>query len=360
VTIGTVGEQSGLIGSVLAPGPKAVQAWAAYINAKGGVNCHPVRYIIEDDGGDPSRHQAEVQQLVEQYRVIAIVQEDAGATAQSSVGYLTAKRIPVIGSDTSGQWEYQSPMFFPQATSGVLAVDDVQFAALATVYAGEGKTKIGTISCVEATVCSQIYDAAPKLAPKYGLTLVYRAQASLTQPDYTSYCQAAQSAGAQLIYVGLDHNSMVRVARSCSAVNYHPAYAMVSSTANVDLASDALLDGLVLGMPVAPWMVSSPAVTEFQNALKQYAPGVQPGPASIVGWVSAKLFQLAAQNLSDAGTTQSLLAGLWSIKGDDLGGLTQPLNFTENQDTQPVLCYWIAEIKGGQWISPNGGRRTCR
>jgi hypothetical protein len=56
---------------------RAVAAWAAAVNATGGLNCHPVKYIIEDDGGDPSRNQALTQQLVEQDHVIALVHVDA-------------------------------------------------------------------------------------------------------------------------------------------------------------------------------------------------------------------------------------------------------------------------------------------
>ena len=56
--IGSVGEYSGLLGPILAPGVKSVQAWVAATNAKGGLNCHPVKLVVYDTGGDPARNQA--------------------------------------------------------------------------------------------------------------------------------------------------------------------------------------------------------------------------------------------------------------------------------------------------------------
>jgi hypothetical protein len=142
-------------------------------------------------------------------------------------------------------------------------------------------------------------------------------------------------------------------------VNYNVVLGTGGSSATAVLTADPQLDGMIIGMNVAPWTVNTPAVSEFLSALKRYAPGVAPGGAAITGWVSAKLFQAAALHAPDPTTSQSILDGLWSIQGDDLGGLTQPLTFTQNQVAPQTLCYWVMQIKGGQYVSPNGGQRAC-
>src|SRR5207249_97425 len=71
ITIGTVGTQSGVVGTYFASGVQGVQTWVSAINAAGGLNCHPVKFLVADDGGDPSRNQALVQQFVERDRVLA-------------------------------------------------------------------------------------------------------------------------------------------------------------------------------------------------------------------------------------------------------------------------------------------------
>src|SRR5581483_2150589 len=53
IVIGSVGTMSGVVGYLFAPGAKAVSAWAAEMNEKGGINCHSVKHLIGDSGGDP-------------------------------------------------------------------------------------------------------------------------------------------------------------------------------------------------------------------------------------------------------------------------------------------------------------------
>src|SRR5207245_1410101 len=153
VVIGIVGTQSGIVGASIADGVKAVQAWVAATNATGGLHGHQVRVVVADDQADPARQRALVQQLVEQNHVIAFVYNDAPLTGQASVDYLTQKRVPVLGSELAGQWFYQSPMFFPEAVSG-LVLTDVSVRGVAQVVVPHGQVKTALLTCQEAQYCT--------------------------------------------------------------------------------------------------------------------------------------------------------------------------------------------------------------
>lgn len=359
--IGTVGHYSGAFGAVLGPGTRAVQAWAAARNAEGGVNCHQVKYVIADDGADPSRQQALVQQLVERDGVIAFVYMANPITGAASVKYLTEKRVPVIGGSAGeGEWVYSSPMHFPHASSNLLLTRAV-FAAQGEVARREGKSKLGVIACVEVQACSRAYDLGESYGPEFGMRVVYRAKVSLVQPDYTSECLAARNAGVETMFLGIEVAGSIRLARSCKSVSYQPLYAIISSVATPSVASTPSFDKVAVGEVVMPWMVTSnPGIAEYQAVLKQYAPGVEPGPNPTAGWASAKVFELATKNMAEPPSSQNILAGLWSIKNNDLGGITAPLTFTKDQNAPKVFCYWTVQLVGGQFVSPNGGKRTCK
>lgn len=357
INIGTVGEQSGIAGSAVAAGTRAVSAWVAMINARGGINCHPLRYIVTDDGADPAQHQALVQKLVEEDRILAIVFMNAVIPGQASVEYLTNKRIPVIGNEGGEGWFYTSPVYFPQQGTG-----DVALKGLLSAAAQIGKDKnVGTLSCIEAPACSRLADVGPVFAQQVGVRLVYSGKASIAQPDYTSVCQAAQRAGVQTWIVVLDPNSLSRVGRSCATVGYRPQYVVYGGSSNLQTGDDPNLNGVVVGMPTIPWMLTDhPGVAEFTDALARFAPGVPAEPITITAWVAAKLFERATQNIPEPPTSEGILAGLWSIKGDDLGGMTQPLTFTKGQNAPlDPTCNWLAQAVDGTWITPNGGQRTC-
>jgi branched-chain amino acid transport system substrate-binding protein len=359
VVIGTVGEQSGVFGGFIGGGPRAVQAWAQMVNARGGLNCHPVKYVVADDGGDPSRHQSLVKQLVEQDHVIAIVQSDAPLTGQSSVQYLVAKGIPVIGNEGGEPWSYENPTYFPQATNSAPLVI-ASIAGAADVAKARGITDIGEFNCIEAPACSSFYPKFREYAPKFGLNLVYGAQVSLTLPDYTAQCQGAKQAGARVLFMGLDGNSQSRVARSCKGVGYSPIYTSTSSAVVLGLADDPNLNGITFTLQVLPWMITSnPRVQEYRAALAKYAPSQPPDGASIIGWTSAKLFEAAAAASGGTPTSAGLLKALWSMKGNTLGGLTYPLTYAKGKNAPQTMCYWLVQIKDGAFLSPDNGKMRC-
>jgi ABC-type branched-subunit amino acid transport system substrate-binding protein len=358
VTIASVGEQSGLIGALAVKGTYGVRAWVASVNARGGVNCHPVKYLVADDGGDPSRAQSLVQQMVEQNGVKAFVYMDGPLTNQASVDYLTSKRVPVIGTEGAEELVYEHPMYFPQANSGLLLLQQPILAGPG--LKARGITRMGLLACVEAAACGVLRSHFSAWATQAGFTPVYNGQASLAQPDFTSSCQQAQSAGVQVLVTGMDGSSNDRIARSCDSIGYHPQLLSNGGVATQNSLQDPLLNGWLLGLQVKPPVVTgSPAIDEFKSAMARYAPGVAVDPNVEVGWTAAKLFEVAAQHLSEPPTSASILDGLWSVQHNDLGGLTYPMTFTRDQNAPHVFCYWLMAIKDGRFVSPNNGQRTC-
>lgn len=358
ITIASVGHQSGVLGATIGSGPRAVSAWAAWINARGGVNCHQVRHLIVDDGSDPARHQALVQQMVEEEGVIAFVQQNAILTGPASVPYIERVQVPVIGTD-AGEHFYESPMFFPQYFAGDTAIRG-SVRAIMRFAKSQGMNTMAVISCVESTLCSGFTPGAQSLAAEEGVEVVYGGQVTIAAPDYTSQCQQAQQRGAQVFLVAVDANAVRRVVRSCESINYHPLYSAPSIAASNILLAEPGADGLVAGVGAIPWtQTDNPAVAEFLDAIAQYAPGLEPGADAMAGWTSAKLFELAAQNLPADPTAADVLAGLWAVRDNDLGGLTYPLTFTQGQTAPRVECWFTVQIQGGAWTSPDNGARAC-
>lgn len=360
--IGMVGTQSGIVGSLMITMTRGMQAWVAHTNAQGGLNCHPVEYMVVDDGGDPSRHQSLVRQLVEERGVVAFANMGAPVSGQSSVNYLEENQIPVIGSDTGSPWALTSPMYFPQSIHAHQSFESV-IAAAADAALPQGKTKLGALYCVEAPLCSSVGPKLDSYAKKYGLQLVYAQEVTIVAPDYTSQCQAAQRDGAEILFVAVDPNAVKRIARSCRSVNFNPLYVTVSMLAPPTIADDPNLDGLVGSMGVITPMISgNAALDEYQQAMARYAPGIDAkhDPGGIIGWTSGKLLEAAATHLSDTPTSADLLKGLWAIKNNDLGGLTTPLTFNQDQPTTPKFCYWTFQFSGGEPVlGPTGSERVC-
>jgi branched-chain amino acid transport system substrate-binding protein len=363
IAIGSVGQQSGVAGQIQAPGPQAVKAWAASVNAAGGLYCHQIKYYVGDDAGDPSRNQALVREFVEHDGVVAFVHNDSALAGDGSVPYLTEHKIPVIGTSTgepAGAWA--SPMYFPQAVSGLNIGKEV-VAAAGTTLVPQGKTKLASLLCVEAPLCSSFQPYLADWAKEYGLDLVYKGSASLVQPDFTASCQAAKSAGAQILLIGLDQSSILRVVRSCAAVNFHPIVAtsgvlMVGNT----VRDSPLLDQTIVASGVAPWFgISIPGVAQFADTMNKFAPGVLLSGTGMLGYTSAQLFAYVTQFVPDNPTSQDYIDALYRVHKNDLAGITTDLTFTKSAANQvnQKFCFWTVQVRNKQWTSPNNFARTC-
>ena len=357
--IGLVGTLSGPAGASLAGLADGARVWVRYINDQGGLNGHKVEIVTADDGGDPSRHRALVQEFVEQRGVVAFVGNPEALTGAGSVDYLTGAGVPVIGSEGAGGYFYESPVYFPQASSGN-ALAQGTLTVIGAVAHQRGMTKAATINCVEVQVCRDANARAEAGFARVGLQLVYRAQASLGQPDFTAECLNANRAGAQLISLGMDANAVRAIALACARQGYHPLLIWTAGSTASSLASDPNLEGSLIVSNVGPWPSTATAGTkEFNDAMAKYAPGTVATGATMQGWVSGKVLELAATGISEPPTAKSIVDALGQVNGDPMPDITGPLAFHPGAPASPTACGFAVFIHDRAFTAGDDVGRVC-
>jgi branched-chain amino acid transport system substrate-binding protein len=357
--IGNVSTTSGPIGSSVRPAVEALQVWVRAVNSRGGINGHLVKLVTADDGADPARHRAQVQEMVQRDHVIAFIANQAPFTEAQSVDYHNQVGVPVIGGEGSGQFFYESPMHFP-AFPHEVALFKLWLASPARQLVPEGKTKLATLTCQEATACEGADTTWRKYAEEVGFQLVYRARSSIAQPDYTAECLNAKSAGAEVLVISMDGNSVSRIITSCSRQGYQPTYAIPSHAANPSLLDFPDFEGAAITSQTFQWFAGdTPARAEFQKAMVRYRPGVPMAGSHSLGWTAAKLFERAAADMPEPPAAAAVLEGLWRIHGDDLGGLTYDLTFNRGQPREQRVCWYEVRVRQGRYVAPDGANH-CR
>jgi branched-chain amino acid transport system substrate-binding protein len=347
------------MGSIVAGGMKAVQAWASRINATGGLRCHPVKYVVADDGGDAARNRALVQRLVETEKVLAFVYNGGPVTAAASASYLNEKGIPAIGQEGGHMFTYESPMHFPIGAAAI-PIQRMTLAGGAGITVGQGKTKAAIVTCQEVEYCNVADKTYAQYAKDVGYEIVYTAKTTFTQPDFTSICVAAQNAGAQVLLLASDANSHQRMMANCIRVNYRPTDVVTTIQASTDFKDDPNMDGTVIVSNVLPWFwTQNPVIAEYQATVKKYAPGQPFDAVSMNGYSSAKAFEKALSTIAPdhVVTTADVLDGLYRLDGDDLGGIVGRLRFTRGKPAKEVACGWTVVAQKGQFVSD--GKMFC-
>jgi branched-chain amino acid transport system substrate-binding protein len=359
ITIGFVGWLSGVGGPSILPARDAWVAWSKMVNAKGGINGHPVRLLVGDDGGNQSRSVAVVRDFVENKGAIAISWYSVGVDGVAN--YAKSKNIPVIGSGAGEAPWLNNPMMFPPGP-----ILDGSTWGTARLLKDAGIKRVAVVYCAESTTCQQTGQKSISSAKELGLEVVYTAQISFSQPDYTGECLQMRNANAEAVIPISENTSVVRLAQSCGRQNYHPRW-NVSVVTGTQAKQVRDFEGGIAAAPNFPWFLTSgsAAVEEYASAIRTYAPNrVSDGsPPQTAGWLSAKIFEKAAARVSDQPTSQDILEGLWAMKNETFGGLAPAglaRTFTKNQPTPETFCVFEARIERGGWVAPRGLTPVCR
>lgn len=335
-----------------------IKAWAASVNAHGGVNGHQVDLVIENDSASAGTSISEVQSLINQDHVVAIGQ--ISDVDSSWASYASQAHIPVIGLGSEDTNDFTNPNFFSPGLT-----NDAGPAALVEAMKLMHVTKLGLMYCVEAAICSAGIPSEKQYAKAHGIQVAYVTGISGSAPNYVAQCLAAKQAGVQALAIGTGNSEIQSVAASCAMQGYNP----------IELQEDPALgfanlpglkNNIIADSPVIPYTANTPGVKSMTAAFNKYAPGTLTDPNFNVlgeeGYITGLLIQAAASagqvGVNGPPTSQELYNGLYSLHGDTLGGMAPPLTFQPGKPN-PVECwYWVAD-RNGKWVTPYGLTPVC-
>jgi branched-chain amino acid transport system substrate-binding protein len=348
------GNSSGVLGAVTGPAPVANAAWASYINAKGGLAGHRIRMIIADTGGAAANAQAIAQKCVEQEKAVAFFNEYSFGELDGAIPYLKAKGVPVIGSIGGAVSSDHSIMVFNPMNGADVGQ---AWGFINTIAAQTDKKKLGVLYCQEASTCAQQISSFSKLLPYKGLEIVYKAQVSLVQPDYTAQLLQAKNAGAEVMVLLMDSASVGRIARNAAQQNYSP---ILAGTYNLGIQATLdqgpVLNGLLLASRT-PAYTTSPLLKDYRDSMARYQPGKVTGDVGAGAFVvGALLEKYAAKFLGKKTvTSQDFLDLLYSLKDEKLGGLLPGITFARTDDrTQTNRCIAPVRLENGAFLQRGG------
>ena len=355
IVLGTFGTGSGVIGRAVQPIITADKAWSADVNARGGLAGHPVKLIFGDDGGDPAAALAIAKRMVEQDKVVAFIGTYLVTTTPAVTPYLEQVGVPMIGGPGGNEIEDHSPMVFnPQIGSDEALGHGIHLA----VTSQTDKRKMAILYCREASSCKQQRDRAFQFASLYGVTIVYEAQVSIAQPDFTAEVISARNAGAEVVTMLTDEQTIVRVARSAHRQGWSPVVSG-TYTANAEVMQQPDAEG-VLGIAATVPYRSSPKMQPYLDAVARYVPDGALGGYGATAWVQDKLIERLSAGFADRNpTTQDYLDALYALKGETIGGLVPPITFNKGPHAHVNMCGYPIKVVNARLTAPLGENSVC-
>lgn len=350
-----IGIQSGVLGAVVQPIRDAGRAWVATINAKGGLNGHPVRLLMGDDGGDPGRALALAKRFVEQDKVQSFYGNHLITTEQAVNPYLQEKGIPTIGSCNCNPASDESPLVFNLAG----AVKGFAWNHLVSIVGQTPAKKLAVLYCREAPGCELFYKNMPQYTEKLGVKIVYAAPMSLAAPDYTAEVVSARNAGAEALIIIAENQSAYRVYRSAKRQGWN-AYIGANHSLNDDrtfAVPDA--EGL-LGTSVATDYATSPGLADYRQAMAKLPGSIKATTGVIGAWIPGLMLEKIAPRFGPEVTPAQIIEGLYSLRGETFGGLLPPITFKRGvPQTEMNLCALPMRVGKGKFEFPKGDQFVC-
>jgi ABC-type branched-subunit amino acid transport system substrate-binding protein len=306
---------------------QAVQAYAGYINAKGGINGKKLVVKLCDDQNDPNQATLCARKTVSD-KAVALV---GSTTLFSSVidPIVQAAGIPVItGYANNADWT--NPDVYAVGGGSL-----IEFSSLGQFAASKGVKKANglTINVPDGIASVQMYKYTfGKLGGSVGQTVI----SPLTTQDFTPYLTQATSNGVNsvvLVQPAVPQNlNIVQVKKQLGS-----SAQLMGVTADVNNSLLLQAGGAANGLMVTGTypLLSSPVWNTYKSALNKYAPNKTLALATInsdyeeAAWASAVAFENVASKISGPVTAATMSAALKKATNVTTGGLTPTMNFTK-------------------------------
>jgi branched-chain amino acid transport system substrate-binding protein len=355
IVLGSFGVESGPLGALVAPIPVAARAWAAEVNARGGLAGHPVKVIFADDGGDPQRALAIARRMVDGDKVLAFFATYMVTTLPAVLPYLERERIPMVGSSNGSEAADHSPVVFNPQVGADLGT---AWSYVLALTSQSDKRNVAVLYCSEATTCDNQYKGLKEIAPEAGVKIVYAGQMSIAQPDYTAEMLAARNAGADVVTCICDPPTQIRMIRSARRQGWSPLFSATYSMDQEQIkAGKDEVEGLLASATTAPYS-TSPKMKPYLDAVARFVPGGSIGGVGAAAWTQGKLLERIASFLDrEPPTRSSIFEGLFSLENETLGGLVPPITFPDGDRSRVNLCIVPLRFEQGLF-RPLGGNDT--
>jgi len=347
--IGAVFDVTGPASPLGTPERDTVKMIADQINKAGGINGHPVEFIILDNGSEETQSVMAVKRLLENEKVCAIIGPSQTGTTLAVAAMCEKAKIPLVSCAAGIQiTQPAKPYVFKTAQADVHAVAklldylkakklrNVAFINVSNAFGASGREQMG------------------KQAPAAGVQVVAEESFGPTDTDITSQLTRIKAKSPQAVVCWGTNPGPAIVARNMKQLGMSMPLFMSHGVANrkfIELAGDAA-EGVIF--PAGRLLVANTLTgrDRQKKVLLTYAAQFEKAygrSADTFGghaWDAAQLVLSALRKVGD--DPQKIRAELEKTRG--FVGISGVFNFsTSDHNGLSKDSFVMVQVKGGEW-----------
>lgn len=331
------------------PEKKSMEMVVDEINAKGGIDGHPLEAVIYDTEGDPTKTVLATNKLISNDKVLAIVGPSLTPTTLAIVPVIEKEKLPLISCAAGIKiTDPIKPWVFKTAQSDVLAV-----AAIYQHMQKQNIKKVGILT-VETAYGESGKEQLVAQAAQFGIEIVQAESFGAKDTDMTAQLTKIRSAQPQAIVCWGTNPGPAVVAKNVQQMNIKiPLYQShgVASPKFLELAGDAA-EGILLPtgkIAVAQQLPDTdPQKAVLLKYIEQFEKRFQTPVSGFGGYAYDAMHILAATLPGTEGNKEKLRGNLEVLKG--LVGVSGTFNFSpkEHNGLGPD-AFVMVQIQKGAW-----------
>jgi ABC-type branched-subunit amino acid transport system substrate-binding protein len=197
-TMAITGPGSGTYG----PMKDALDIYFKQLNARGGINGHPVKIVFEDNAAQPSKAAAQAKKLITQDKVVLLMLSSLSSTYAPVIQVSKRNKVPILFAGGV----CPKDVYPPNADSNLFcstaygAEYDSRMALSFIKEEARGEpVKLGLVA-MNIPVSRAEIDYAEKLSKTMGMQAVDKEVIPPPTPDYTPFATKIKNAGANWAY----------------------------------------------------------------------------------------------------------------------------------------------------------------
>lgn len=295
----------------------ATEEYVRQVNAAGGISGRQVKLVTLDDVGDPQRHAANLRDLVEKHKAIALLNCLGDAACRAAAGVVGALRVPMIGpmSGARALRQPRSRYLFP-----IRAGHERETAALAVQLRTIGIARLGILTQSAGTV--EPVSAVITAMARQGIAAVPVRIEGEADAALDAALAELKKGNHDCILLDVGPSTINRLAERVRALKYEWPPLLTSLATPTLTSMAALFRDRVIGFTS---VVPNPEVSTAPLVQALHRLADQSGTPSVISFEGLEAYvniRVCIEALKRAGVkldAEHIVSSLESLRGYDLG-----------------------------------------
>jgi len=338
--VGLSGALTGPAAATYAPVIEAMRAYVDHVNSKGGVNGKPIRLVVADNQGEPSKAAADAKKLIAQDKVLILINSSLSSTYAPTIAESKRAGVPLFYAGAVCPKETYPPADPLQFCSTAFGAQYDSQMAMGFVKSNSKEAPRVGYSAMAIPISRGEIDYAEGLAKQMGMTPVDKQVIPPPTPDYTPFATKLKDANPNWVYSWAPWVTQVRTLEALRRLGWkgnYIAYAHIQSEDELERLKDG--DLYVFGTN-AFFKDDLPVHAEIRAATHR-AKLNYPTTQLTEGFIAGLVLEAALKGASWPPTPQKVLASMNNLKVDTKGLRGGPIEWTKTNHFRTKQYYRV-------------------